>query len=149
MFTNRDDAIFKICIHFSWSLTRVCVCFQVPGVIPNPCVGIARDHPVPPPRWAHRPRARLHAMKIRTQCRRAHSRGRHRRDSGCPRLRSCGHASPSDLQRLLAQLESEGSSLLPSLLQGWPAEQHDALTLSLTWLAKLGCIHWSDSTQTL
>ena len=59
------------------------------------------------------------------------------------------HASPSDLQRLLAQLESEGSSLLHILLQDWPAEQHDALTLSLTWLAKLGCIHWSDSTQTL
>ena len=55
------------------------------------------------------------------------------------------HASPADLQRLLVQLQGEGAQpcSLKRLLTAWPAEQHDALRLSLTWLAKLGCIHWS------
>ena len=55
------------------------------------------------------------------------------------------HASPADLQRLLVQLQGEGaqSCSLTRLLAAWPVEQHDELRLSLTWLAKLGCIHWS------
>ena len=58
------------------------------------------------------------------------------------------HASPEDLQRLLVQLqELQGEAAQPCslrrLLNAWPVEQHDDLRLSLTWLAKLGCIHWS------
>ena len=55
------------------------------------------------------------------------------------------HASPGDMQRLLVQLQGEGARpcSLKRLLNAWPAEQHDALRLSLTWLAKLGCIHWT------
>ena len=52
------------------------------------------------------------------------------------------HATPSDLQRLLAQLQSKGPCPLKSLLAAWPEEQHDVLRLSLTWLA-LGLIQWS------
>ena len=50
------------------------------------------------------------------------------------------HASPADLQRLLVQLQGEGAqpASVKRLLTAWPAEQHDALRLSLTWLAKLG-----------
>ena len=57
------------------------------------------------------------------------------------------HASPADVQRLLEQLHSEGDQPchLMHLLRAWPDEQHDALRLSLTWLAKLGCIQWSNS----
>ena len=58
------------------------------------------------------------------------------------------HASPSDLQRLLAQLHREGPCPLQQLLTAWPAEKHDVLRLSFTWLAKLGCIHWSHSSIT-
>ena len=55
------------------------------------------------------------------------------------------HSSPQDLQRLLEQLQQEGAHPCPlkRLLDAWPAEQHDALRLSLTWLAKMGCINWS------
>ena len=55
------------------------------------------------------------------------------------------HASPADVHRLLVQLQGEGaqSCSLTRLLIAWPVEQHDALRLSITWLAKLGCIHWS------
>ena len=55
------------------------------------------------------------------------------------------HASPADMQRLLEQLQSEAAKPcnLMRLLSSWPAEQHDALRLSITWLAKLGCINWS------
>ena len=55
------------------------------------------------------------------------------------------HASPADLQRLLVQLQGEGakSCSLTRLLAAWPVEQHDELRLTLTWLAKLGCIQWS------
>ena len=58
------------------------------------------------------------------------------------------HFGSASLQRLLLQLESEGPSPLKHLLNAWPADQHDALRLSLTWLAKLGCIHWSCPTET-
>ena len=59
------------------------------------------------------------------------------------------HASPEDVQRLLVQLQGEGAQLcsLTRLLTVWPVEQHDELRLSLTWLAKLGCIHWSHPRQ--
>ena len=55
------------------------------------------------------------------------------------------HASTADVQRLLVQLQGEGaqSCSLTRLLGAWPVEQHDALRLSLTWLAKLGCVNWS------
>ena len=55
------------------------------------------------------------------------------------------HASPADVQRLLVQLHGEGAQWcsLKRLLTAWPIEQQDDLRLSLTWLAKLGCIHWS------
>ena len=55
------------------------------------------------------------------------------------------HANPEDVQRLLVQLQMAGSQPchLSCLLNHWPVEQHDALRLSLTWLAKLGFIHWS------
>ena len=55
------------------------------------------------------------------------------------------HASSADVQRLLVQLQGEGaqSCSLMSLLTAWPVEKHDCLRLALTWLAKLGCIHWS------
>ena len=55
------------------------------------------------------------------------------------------HASPEDVQRLLEQLQCEGAQgcTLSRLLSAWPSEQHDALRLSLIWLAKLGLIHWS------
>ena len=55
-------------------------------------------------------------------------------------------ASPADLQRLLVQLQGEGVKFcsLRRLLTAWPVEQHDDVRLSLTWLAKLGCIHWSN-----
>lgn len=54
-------------------------------------------------------------------------------------------ASPADLQRLLEQLQKVEAQpcTLACLFSAWPAEKHDALRLSLTWLAKLGCIHWS------
>ena len=57
------------------------------------------------------------------------------------------HSSSADVQRLLEQLHSEEGQTcsLMRLLSAWPAEQHDAVRLSLTWLAKLGCIHWSHS----
>ena len=53
------------------------------------------------------------------------------------------HASPSVLQQLLCQIQSEGPCPLRRILIAWPVEHHDVLTLSLTWLAKLGCIRWS------
>ena len=55
------------------------------------------------------------------------------------------HATPTQLRRLLEQLNSEVAQpcSLARLLSAWPAEQHDSLRLSLTWLAKLGFIHWS------
>ena len=55
------------------------------------------------------------------------------------------HASSTDIQRMLVQLQSGGvhPCSLTHLLRAWPAEQHDALRLALTWLAKLGFIHWS------
>ena len=53
------------------------------------------------------------------------------------------HASPEVVQQLLVQLQGEGSCSITRLLSAWPVEQHDELRLSLTWLAKLGCIHWS------
>ena len=55
------------------------------------------------------------------------------------------HARPADLQRLLEQLQNQAVQpcSLELLLSTWPAEQHDSLRLSLTWLAKMGCIHWS------
>ena len=53
------------------------------------------------------------------------------------------HASPLVLQQLLVQLQSEGPCPLEQLLSAWPAARHDVLRLSLTWLAKLGLIHWS------
>ena len=53
------------------------------------------------------------------------------------------HAGRMDLKRLLVQLHSEGPSPLKLLLSSWPHEKHDELKLTLTWLAKLGCIHWS------
>ena len=54
-------------------------------------------------------------------------------------------SSPANVQRLLVQLAGRGdqSCSLELLLKDWPVEQHDELRLSLTWLAKLGCIHWS------
>ena len=58
------------------------------------------------------------------------------------------HASPSDLEKMVMQLQSEGPCLLKHLLTAWPAEQHDVLRLSFTWLAKLGCIYWSNSKAT-
>ena len=59
------------------------------------------------------------------------------------------HANPEDLQRLLVQLQGEAAQpcSLRRLLNAWPVEQHDELKLSLTWLAKLGCIHWSHPRQ--
>ena len=48
-----------------------------------------------------------------------------------------------DFETLLEQLQCEGPLALNRLLCVWPLEQHDAIRLSLTWLAKLGCIHWS------
>ena len=53
------------------------------------------------------------------------------------------HACPLDLQRLLLQLQGEGPCPLRRLLMAWPSEMHDVLSLSVTWLAKLGCINWS------
>ena len=55
------------------------------------------------------------------------------------------HATPADVQQLLVQLQGEEaqSCSLKRLLAHWPVEQHDGLRLTLTWLAKLGCIHWS------
>ena len=58
------------------------------------------------------------------------------------------HSSPSTLQRLLVQLHNEGPGPLKRLLDAWPLDQHDELQLSLTWLAKLGCIHWSNPPAT-
>ena len=52
-------------------------------------------------------------------------------------------ATKSDLHRLLIQLHNEGPCSHNRLLSYWPAEKHDVLVLSLTWLAKLGFIHWS------
>ena len=52
-------------------------------------------------------------------------------------------ATTSDLHRLLIQLHNEGPCSHNRLLSYWPAEKHDVLVLSLTWLAKLGFIHWS------
>ena len=58
------------------------------------------------------------------------------------------HASQEEVQQLLEQLQSEGPCLLKQLLSAWPIEKHDVLRLSLTWLAKLGCIYWSHSSAT-
>ena len=52
------------------------------------------------------------------------------------------HFSPSDLQRLFVQLQN-GPCSLKFLISAWPPEKHDILRLSVTWLAKLGCINWS------
>ena len=54
-------------------------------------------------------------------------------------------ASPGDVQRILEQLQSGGNQPRPlrHLLSAWPAHKHDGVRLSLTWLAKMGCIHWS------
>ena len=52
------------------------------------------------------------------------------------------HADLSDLERLLGQLHNHGPKPLKWVLNTWPVEQHDELRLSLTWLAKLGCILW-------
>ena len=59
------------------------------------------------------------------------------------------HASAADVRRMLAQLHREGaqSVSLAILLSAWPVEQHDGLRLSLTWLAKLGCIQWFHPTS--
>ena len=55
------------------------------------------------------------------------------------------HASSADVQQLLVQLQGERAQpcSLTRLLSHWPAEQHDELRLALSWLAKLGFIHWS------
>ena len=53
------------------------------------------------------------------------------------------HAKPADLHRLLVQLQSDGPASVNRLLSAWPEDQHDLLLLSLTWLAKIGCINWS------
>ena len=55
------------------------------------------------------------------------------------------HASPEDVQRLLEQLQIEQAQpcSLARLLSAWPSYKHDALRLSIAWLAKLGCISWS------
>ena len=57
------------------------------------------------------------------------------------------HSSSADVHRLLKQLHNEEAKSCPlsRLLSTWPVEQHDALRLALTWLAKLGCINWSHS----
>ena len=52
------------------------------------------------------------------------------------------HASPSDLQRLLGQLQCESPCSFRHVLRTWPASKHDVLSLSITWLAKLGFIEW-------
>ena len=59
------------------------------------------------------------------------------------------HASPSDIQRLLVQLQKEGYCPVKQILSAWPATHHDVLRLSLTWLAKMGCINWSNPKVTL
>ena len=55
------------------------------------------------------------------------------------------HASPKDVQRLLVQLHDEGAQTctLTHLLSAWHPEKHDSLQLALIWLAKMGCVRWS------
>ena len=55
------------------------------------------------------------------------------------------HASIPDLQRILVQLHNEGPGPFDRFLRSCPPEQHHVLRLSITWLAKLGFIHWSHS----
>ena len=54
------------------------------------------------------------------------------------------HAPPADVQRLVLLIDREApnSCNLFRLLSNWPPERHDSLCLSITWLAKLGFIHW-------
>ena len=60
------------------------------------------------------------------------------------------HASSANVRRMLLKLQREDAQRisLMNLLCAWPVEQHDGLRLSLTWLAKLGCIQWFHPTST-
>lgn len=53
------------------------------------------------------------------------------------------HGSQSALHQLLAELEACQGCALENLLALYPADQHCAICLSITWLAKLGLIQWS------
>ena len=57
------------------------------------------------------------------------------------------HASLPELKRVLFHLQRVGPCSLEVFLSAWPSDQHDVITLSLTWLAKFGCIHWTNSSS--
>ena len=55
------------------------------------------------------------------------------------------HASEPQLLALLECLKQMQPCACSSLLEAFPLEHHDNLRLGITWLAKIGCIHWSPS----
>jgi hypothetical protein len=52
------------------------------------------------------------------------------------------HASHPELQQLLALLQPDRPQPLERVLAPFPADRHQALTLGVVWLAKLGVIRW-------
>ena len=52
------------------------------------------------------------------------------------------HANPTDLERLILQIDSNQPLTFKYLLLAWPDDNHDLVKLSITWLAKLGCVKW-------
>lgn len=65
--------------------------------------------------------------------------------SGLDRCYEQWHAPPAELGPLLERLQALQPCRCGELLAAFPLERHDTLMLSLTWLAKLGCIHWTPS----
>ena len=55
------------------------------------------------------------------------------------------HANPTDLERLILQIDSNQPLTFKNLLLAWPDDNHDLVKLSITWLAKLGCVKWLQS----
>jgi D-inositol-3-phosphate glycosyltransferase len=53
------------------------------------------------------------------------------------------HARAPELGPLLERLQALQPCSCSTLLAAFPPERHDALRLTITWFAKLGCIQWS------
>ena len=65
--------------------------------------------------------------------------------SGLDRMHDQLHASDSELLELLERLGQLQPCDCSTLLEAFPPHRHDSLRLGITWLAKLGCIHWSST----
>lgn len=65
--------------------------------------------------------------------------------AGLDRFHGHLHASDPEVLGLLERLRQLQPCACSTLLEAFPLDRHDSLRLGITWLAKLGCIHWSPS----